>query len=79
MVFGRIETQSGLSSEGQPALYVQNVTYVSLVPAWCSGSRLQNGSGSGENAGRTLVRDFLLGLKPVLNVGTTKVSAVEDP
>ena len=33
----------------------------------CGGSRLENGSGSGEDTGRALVRDFLLGLEPVLN------------
>ena len=35
--------------------------------ARCGGSRLENGSGSGEDTGRALVRDFLLGLEPVLN------------
>ena len=48
-----------------------------LVAARCGGSRLQNGSGSGKDAGRTLVGDFLLSLEPVLNIGTAKVRAFE--
>ena len=36
------------------------------------GSRLQNGSGCGENACRALVGDFLFGLEPVLNVPTAE-------
>jgi hypothetical protein len=47
------------------------------VAARCGGSRLQNGSSGGEDAGRALVGDFLLGLEPVLNIGTTKISAVK--
>ena len=49
----------------------------SLVAARCGGSRLQNGSGSGEDAGRALVGDFLFGFQPVLNIATTEVSAIE--
>jgi hypothetical protein len=39
-----------------------------LVAARRGSSRLQNGSGSGEDAGRALVGDFLFGLEPVLNI-----------
>jgi hypothetical protein len=42
----------------------------SLEAARCGGSRLQNGSGSGEDAGRTMVGDFLFGLEPILDVAT---------
>ena len=48
-----------------------------LLGARCGGSRLQNGSGSGEDAGRTLVGDFLFGFEPVLNVSAADVRAVE--
>jgi hypothetical protein len=41
----------------------------SLVAVRCRGSRLENGSGGGENAGRALVGD-LLGLEPVLDIPT---------
>jgi hypothetical protein len=34
----------------------------SLEAARSGGSRLQNGSGSGEDSGRTMVGDFLFGL-----------------
>jgi hypothetical protein len=47
------------------------------VAARCGIPRLQNGSGSGENAGCALVGDFLLGFQPVLNIGTAEVSAFE--
>jgi hypothetical protein len=40
-------------------------------------SSFQNGSGSGEDAGRALVGDFLLGLEPVLNIATAEVRALE--
>jgi hypothetical protein len=43
------------------------------VAARCGSSRFQEGSGSGEDAGRALVGDFLFGLEPVLNISTTKV------
>ena len=46
------------------------------MAARCGSSRLQDGSGSGEDAGRALVGDFLLGLEPVLNI-TTEVRAFE--
>ena len=49
----------------------------SLVAARCGGSRLQNGSGSGEDAGRALIGDFLFGLQPVLNIATAEVRAFE--
>ena len=41
------------------------------------GSRLQNGSSGGEDAGRTLVGDFRFVLEPVLNVPTAEVGAFE--
>jgi hypothetical protein len=47
------------------------------VAARCGGSCFQKGGGSGKDAGCTLVGDFLLGLEPVLNIGTTKISAVK--
>jgi len=47
------------------------------VAARCGGSRLQNGSGGGEDAGRALVGDFLFGPEPVLNITTAKVRALE--
>jgi len=47
------------------------------MAARSGGSRLENGSGSGKDAGRALVGNFLLGLQPVLNVGTAKFRAVE--
>src|SRR6516164_7855298 len=49
----------------------------SLVAARCRGSRLENGSGSGEDTGRALVGDFLFGLEPVLNVPATEVRTFE--
>ena len=47
------------------------------MAARCGGSRLENLSGSGEDTGRALVRDFLLGLEPVLNIATAEVRALE--
>ena len=37
------------------------------------GPRLQNGSGSGEDAGRALVGEFLFGLEQILDVGAIYV------
>ena len=42
----------------------------SLVAARCGGSCFQNASGSGKDAGRALVGDFLFGFQPVLNIAT---------
>ena|SRR6516165_5416240 len=51
-----------------PARYSANERRTgSLVAARCGGSRLQNGSGSGEYAGGALVGNFLFGLEPVLH------------
>ena len=47
------------------------------MAARCGGSGFQNGSGSREYAGRALVRDFSFSFQPVLNIGTTKISAVK--
>jgi hypothetical protein len=48
----------------------------SLVAAPCGGSRLQNGSGSGEDAGRALIGNFLFGLEPVLDIATAEVRTI---
>jgi len=47
------------------------------VASRCGGSRLQNGSGSGEDTGRALVGDFLFGFQPVLNIATAELVAIE--
>lgn len=47
----------------------------SLLAARCGASRLQNGSRSGEDAGRALIGDFLLGFQPVLYVSTAELRA----
>ena len=49
----------------------------SLVAARCGASRLENGSGSRENAGRALIGNFFFGVEPMLNVPTAKVRAFE--
>ena len=48
-----------------------------LVAARCGGSRLQNGSGSGKDAGRALVGDFLFAFQPVLNIATAELGTIE--
>src|SRR6516165_12738932 len=61
-----------------PARYSANERRTgSLVAARSGGSSLQNGSGSGEDAGRALVGNFLFGLEPVLNVATAEVRTFE--
>ncbi len=49
----------------------------SLVAARCGGSRFQNGSGSGEDAARALVWNFLFSFQPVLDVATAEFRTVE--
>ena len=41
------------------------------------GSRLQNRSCSGEDAGRALIGDFLFGLEPMLNICAAKVRSIK--
>ena len=47
------------------------------MAARCGGSRLQDGTGSCEDSGRALVRDFLFCLEVMLNVPTAKCRAFE--
>src|SRR5258708_21313585 len=49
----------------------------SLKAARCGVSRFQNGSGSGEDAARAMVWDFLFGFQPVLDVATAEFCTVE--
>ena len=44
------------------------------MAARCGGSCFQNGSGSGKDAGRALVGDFLFSFQPVLKLATAEVS-----
>ena len=47
----------------------------SLLAARFGGSRFQNRSCSGEDAGRTLIGNFLFGFQPVLYVATVELRA----
>jgi len=47
----------------------------SLLAARRRASRFQNGRGSGGDAGRALIGDFLFGFQPVLNVTTAELRA----
>ncbi len=47
------------------------------MAARCGGSCFQNASGSGKDAGRALVGDFLFGFQPVLNIATAELGTIE--